>query len=477
MNLQTCDLIVIGGGPGGYTAAIRAAQSGLKVLLIEKDSMGGTCLNRGCISTKSFVHDAKLFHAAKSSSLLKGAQGLSMDYGKMAARKREVVKGLVGGLEAIIRSNGIQIVSGRGELLAPGRVRCVKQNGPPEEYRASHIILATGSRPSVPPFIQVDGKFVQTTDEALDAREMPESIIILGGGVIGVEMAAIHLNLGCRVTILEMLPDILATEDEEIRRLMKRLLTRRGAEIHLGATVKEVAVLPESGGRVRATFQDREGRIASATAHRLLAATGRAPVLDGLDPAKTGLALDGRFVKVDSACRTNLPGVYAIGDLVGGLMLAHKAAAEAEAAVEAILGHPGALRPERIPRCIWGVEEVGAVGLTEEQAAAGGRRIRTGKFPLLNSGAARAMGSTDGLVKIVGDEQTGEILGIHIIGARATDLISEAVTAMNMEGAVEDLAEGVKPHPTISETLFEAALDWNSRAIHSMAAKMKHGNT
>lgn len=461
------DLIVIGGGPGGYVAAIRAAQHGLKVLLIEKDALGGTCLNRGCIATKSYIHDTKLLRAAQSSPILKGAEGLSIDHGKMVTRKRQVVKGLVTGLEAIIRSNGIEVLAGRGELLAAGRVRGVKADGCEAEYQASNIILATGSRPAVPPFIKVDGRLVQTTDEALDAEQIPKSIIIIGGGVIGIEMATIYLNLGCQVTILELLPDILTTEDEEIRRAMKILLGQRGARLHLEVAAKEVAV---RGEEVKVTFQDRDNRIASFTADRLLVATGRAPVMDGIDPAKTGLATEGRFVKVNSNCTTSLPGVYAIGDLVGGVMLAHKASAEAEVAMASILGHPKAIKPEWIPRCIWGIDEIGAVGLTEAEARASGRHIKVGKFPFINSGAAQAIGNTDGFTKIIGDAETGEILGVHILGEHATDLINEAVTAMTMEGVVEELAEGIKPHPTLSETLLEAALDWNGRAIHSMAA-------
>jgi dihydrolipoamide dehydrogenase len=460
------DLLVIGGGPGGYVAAIRAAQHGLKVLLIEKDVLGGTCLNRGCIPTKSYIHDTKLLKAAQSSPVLQGTEGLALDPGKMVARKRQVVKGLVTGLEAILRSNRIDVVAGRGEFLAPGRVRAVKTDGSAAEYQAKHIILATGSRPAIPPFLEVDGRLVQTTDEALDTEEIPRSIIIIGGGVIGTEMAAIYLNLGCQVTILELLPDILTTEDEDVRRTLKKLLQARGATLHLKVTAKEVA---GRGDAVEVTWQDQDGHLGTATADRLLVAAGRAPLLTGLDPGKTGLATAGRFIKVNSNCATSLPGVYAIGDLVGGVMLAHKASAEAEIAVASILGQPKALRPELIPRCIWGITEIGAVGLTEAEARASGRLIKVGKFPFMNSGAARARGNPDGFTKIIGDAETGEILGVHILGEHATELIGEAVTAMTMEAVVEDLAEAVKPHPTLGETLMEAALGWSGRAIHSLA--------
>lgn len=458
------DLAILGGGPGGYVAAIRGAQRGLKVLLVEKDSLGGTCLNKGCVPTKCFVSDSKLFHSAVASSVLSGREQLGIDSEKMVARKRNVVDALRKGLRVLMRSNGIEVVEGRGRLLSSGRLS-VEQRGVGEsEVRARHIVLATGSRPAVPPSIQVDGRFVQTTDDMLDCKDIPRKIIILGGGVIGIEMAGIFLNLGCKVTLVEMLPDILWTEDEDVRKEMMRLLKERGAAVYVQTTCKKVTVREE---KVETTIEGKDGTTAVLCSDRMLVATGRAPVLDGIDAAGLGLALDGLFVKVNAHMQTNLPGVYAIGDVVGGMMLAHKASAEAEVAVAHILGENKTLNPELIPRCIWGLEEVGAVGLTERQAWATGRPVKVGKFSFGNCGAGKANEKENGLAKIVGDAETGEILGVHILGARATDLIGESVVAKTMECAVEDLAEAIRPHPTFSEAVMEAAFDWHDAAIHS----------
>ena len=458
------DLAVIGGGPGGYVAAIRGAQHGLKVILVEKDSLGGTCLNRGCISTKCFIWDAKLLEAAKTSQVMSGAEALSIDLGKMVARKRQVVKALVSGLGKIIQSHGIDVAQGLGELIAPGRVRASLPDGSTKEYQARHVILATGSKPAVPAYIEMDGHYVQTTDEALDSEDIPGKLIIIGGGVIGAEMAAIYRTLGRKVTILELLPDILTTEDKEIRRAMRKLMEQRGVKINLNAKVKEVAVHDE---KVEVTYENETGQAQTLRAGRVLVATGRVPVLDGIKTGKLGLQTDGPFVKVTPRLETSLPGIYAIGDLVGGMMLAHKAFAEAEVAVANILGGNKEVKPGLIPRCIWGFTEIASVGLTEEEARATGRQINVGKFPYINSSGARVIGDINGLAKIVGDSETGEILGVHVLGPHATELIGEPVMAMTMESAVEDLAGVIKPHPTLGETLMEAAMDWSGLAIHS----------
>lgn len=458
------DLVVIGGGPGGYVAAIRGAQQGLKTVLVEKNTVGGTCLNRGCIPTKSFIYDSKLFKAAKSSPILKGAAKLSLDAAKMIERKRKVVKTMVDGLGKILKSHRIEVLQGEGHLEAPGKVRVVKGNGSSHVVEARHVILANGSRPAVPSFIDVDGRLVQTTDEALETEEIPGKAVIIGGGVIGMEMATIYLNLGVDVTIVELLDDILTTEDTEVRKTMRMLLKQHKAAVHLQAKAKEI--VPQNN-KVKVVFEDSRGTVQQLRTDRVLVATGRAPVLDGIDADRLGLQMQAPFVKVNAQLQTNLPGVYAIGDLVGGMMLAHKASAEAEAAVENMQGHRKEVKPELVPRCIWGLAEIGAVGLSEEDAKATGRRIKVGKFLYRGSGAAQAMGDIQGFAKVVGDVETGEILGVHIMGEHATDLISEAVTVMKMEGAVEDLYEAIKPHPTVSETVLEAALDWNGLAIHS----------
>ena len=461
------DLAIIGGGPGGYVAAISAARHGMKVLLIEKDRIGGTCLNRGCIPTKSFYYDAKLFHAARTSTVLKGNDSLSVDPSGMLTRKRQVVSSLHAGLDHAIRSHGVTITAGTGELISPQQIRIASAGAEPYLVKVGQVILATGSQPAVPAAIHVDGYRVQTTDQALDCEEIPQRVAIIGGGVIGLEMAAIYLNLGCQVRIIELLPDILVTEDADIRKAMRQLLLKRGAALHLQSQVLEVA---EGGAGTTVVFRTGSGEVHREAADRVLVATGRAPVVAGIDAVRLGLKMDGRFVRVDDWFRTNLPGVYAIGDVIGGMMLAHKATAEAEAAVANLRGDRRSVKQARVPRCIWGLSEIGAIGLSEEQAVAAGRRVKVGRFPYMASGAAHALGATEGFVKVVGDPDSGEILGVHIIGAHATDLISEASTAMALESFVEDLSEAIKPHPTLSETVSEAALSWRNMAIHLPAS-------
>ena len=267
------------------------------------------------------------FISAKTSAILNGTESLAVDTAKLLERKRKVVKTLVGGLGAILKSNKIDVVQGKGSLQAPGKVSVTKADNSKADYEAKNIVLANGSRPSVPPFIKIDGKYVQTTDEALDTQEIPQNIVIIGGGVIGIEMATIYANLGASVTIIELLADVLATEDPDVRKTMRKMLRQRGADVHLKARAKEITIL---GDKVKVIFEDDGGKVLEKLTDRVLVATGRAPVLDGIDVDRLGLAMDGMFVKVNAQLQTNLPGVYAIGDLVGGMMLAHKASAEAE---------------------------------------------------------------------------------------------------------------------------------------------------
>jgi dihydrolipoamide dehydrogenase len=407
----------------------------------------------------------KILAAAKRSPVMEGVDQLSISIDKMVLRKRQVVKTMVEGLAKVINGHGIKVIQGQAELLASGRVRIQTTDGNRSEENAKYIILATGSQPGAPSFIPIDNHFVQTTDEALDPKDLPAKLVIIGGGVIGLEMAAIYRLLGSEVTILELLPDIIINEDMEIRRAMRMLMEQQSVKIHLEAKVKEVKIREE---KVEIDYENQEGQVEKLQSDRVLVATGRIPVLEGIDVKKLGLGLNGPFIKINEKFETNLLGVYAIGDVVGGMMLAHKASAEAEAVLASLLGQPKRIKPELIPRCIWGLAEVGSVGLTEEEAKAKGRRVKVGKFPYMSSGAAQAMGDINGFVKIVGDSESGEILGVHMIGQHATDLIGEAVALMTMEAAVEDLAEPIKPHPTLSEALMEAALDWSGILIHKL---------
>ncbi len=458
------DLVVVGGGPGGYVAAICGARTGLKTALIEKDALGGTCLNRGCIPTKSLVNDTMLFRDASNSSILGNNEGLQLREQEMFKRKRQVVQTLVSGVAGLVKSNGVELYGGTGSLEGAGKILLTKKDGSSTEITAANIILANGSKPAVPPFIKIDGKLVQTTDEILDDAVLPESIVIIGGGVIGIEMATIFNNVGAYVTVIEMLEDILLTEDKDVRAVMAAQLKKRGVKILTNTSVREVAV---KGNQVDVSYEEKGAASSeTVTVGKVLVATGRRPDLSGLDTDKLGLECDGPFIKTALTLETSLPGVYAIGDLIGGMMLAHKASAEAEVAVENIKGASRFVDQHLIPRCIWGALEVGAVGFSEEDAIKANRNIKIGKFPFGASGAAQAKGHTAGFAKIIGDADTGEILGVHIIGEHATDMIAEAVSVMKMEGAVEDLYESIKPHPTLSETIFEAALDWNNKAFH-----------
>jgi dihydrolipoamide dehydrogenase len=407
----------------------------------------------------------KILAAAKRSSVMKGVEQLSISIDKMVLRKRQVVKTMVDGLTKVINGHGIKVIQGQAELLAPGRVGIHATDGNRSEENSKYIILATGSRPGTPSLIPADGRSVQTTDDALDPEDLPAKLVIIGGGVIGLEMAAIYHLLGSEVTILELLSDIIINEDAEIRKAMRMLIEQQGVKIHLEAKVKEVKIREE---KVEIDYENQKGQVDKLHADRVLVATGRIPVLEGIDVGKLGLGMNEPFIKVNGKFETSLPGVYAIGDVVGGMMLAHKASAEAEAVLTNILGKPKRIKPELIPRCIWGLAEVGSVGLTEEEARARGARVKVGKFPYMSSGAAQAMGDINGFVKIIGDSESGEILGVHMIGEHATDLIGEAVTLMTMEAAVEDFAEAIKAHPTLSEALMEAALDWSGILIHKL---------
>ena len=461
------DLVIIGGGPGGYVGAIRAGQLGLKTMLVEKDSVGGTCLNRGCIPTKSLISDAKLYKLAKASTVLDGVDNISININKMLERKRQVVTGLVKGVEGLLKANGVELARGTGSIKAQGVVVVTAADGSTREVQTKNILIATGSRPQVLPFLKIDGQKVQTTDEALDDANIPANIAIIGGGVIGVEMAGLFASLGRKVTIFEVFADVIMTEDVEVRQAMNSALKKQGVELYLDTKVQGVEA---NATGVTVTFAGADGKTKTASFDKLLAATGRAPVLDGIDVQALGLEKNGPFLKVDGHFQTKMPGVYAVGDVIGGVMLAHKASIEAEAAVEIIAGkgfHGSLL----IPACIWGPVEVGSVGLSEAEAKKQGRDVRVGSFPYMASGAAKAKGKGEGFAKIVGDAKTGEILGAHIVGENATDMIAEAVTMMAAECVVEDFYQVVKPHPTLSEIMFEAAMDWNHKAVHKPPTK------
>jgi len=455
------DVAILGAGPGGYVAAIRAAQMGARVLLIEKSEMGGTCLNRGCIPTKSFLSDVKIYKKVKESDLYINGSKVSINLKKMLSRKNKVVETMKRGISLILESQKVKLVRGVGKFIDFKTIE-VSSNGKVETHNARNMIIATGSQVASLPALKIDRKKILSSDDVVNLKEIPKEIVIIGGGVIGVEFGAIFNGLGSKVTILEMLPQIISTEDEEVIRGLNLLLGKQGITI-----LTQTKVLGATSGKkgVEITV-DREGKQEKILGEKILMAVGRAPYTGGLHLDKIGVQMEGRFIRVNSKMETNVDGVYAIGDVTGKMMLAHAASAEGIVAVENMMGKAREIDYHRVPSCIYTFPEVASVGLKESEAKQKGYDIQVGKFPYLNSGKALVMGESEGFVKIVAEKELGQILGVHILGEHATDLIGECLLAMNVEASIEDLGEVIKGHPTLSEAVMEAALDWQKRAIH-----------
>jgi dihydrolipoamide dehydrogenase len=458
---ENYDIAILGAGPGGYVAAIRAAQMGAGVVLIEKSELGGTCLNWGCIPTKSFLSDVKVYKRVKESDLFINGSKISIDLKKMVARKNKVVETMKRGVSLLLESQKVKWVSGAGKFLDPKTIE-VSSNGKSETFKAKNVIVATGSQVASLPTVKVDGEKILSSDDVVHLKEIPKEVVIIGGGVIGVEFATLFNGLGSKVTILEMLPQIISTEDEEVIRGLKILLEKQGITLLTQARVLS-ATLGREGVEVAI---DREGKKERVRCERVIMAVGRSPYTEGLNLDRIGVRMEGRFIKVNSRMETNVEGVYAIGDVIGKMMLAHAASAEGIVAVENIMGKASEINYHRVPSCIYTFPEVASVGLKEIEAKQKGYDIQIGRFPYLNSGKALAMGEPEGFVKIIAEKRLGQILGVHILGERATDLIGECLLAMNVEASIEDLGEVIKGHPTLSETVMEAALDWQKMAIH-----------
>jgi len=455
------DIAILGAGVGGYVAAIRAAQMGARVLLIEKDELGGTCLNRGCIPTKSFLSDVKIYSKVRGSDIFINGSKVSIDLKKMASRKNKVVETMRRGVSMLLDSQKVTFVRGFAKFSDPKTIE-VSSNGKVKNYKAKNVIIATGSQVASLPTVKIDGKKILSSDEVVDLREIPKEVIVIGGGVVGVEFATIFNCLGTKVTVLEMLPQIISTEDEEVIRGLKLLLEKQGITI-----LTRSKVLSAFPGREKVEVTiDQEGKKERLFGKKVIMAVGRTPYTEGLNLERVGIQMEGKFIKVNSKMETNVDGVYAIGDVIGKMMLAHAASAEGIVAVENIMGKVREIDYQKIPSCIYTFPEVASVGLKESEAKQKGYDIQVGKFPYLNNGKALAMGEAEGFVKIVAEKELGQILGVHILGEHATDLIGECLLAMNVEASIEDLGEVIKGHPTLSEAVAEAALDWNGIAIH-----------
>ena len=450
------DLVVIGAGPGGYTAAIRAAQLGMTTAIVEKGkTLGGTCLNVGCIPSKALLSSTELYHEAQKQFAVHGisTEGLSMDVGKMMKRKDGVVRKMSRGVDFLMNKNGIERVVGLGRIAGPDEVE-VTGDAARQRLKATRILIATGSRVAGLPFLEFDGETVLSSDDAIALGQAPESMAVIGGGAIGLELGSVWARLGTAVTVGELLPRIAATFDDDITQALQKLLQRQGLKFHLGSGVESVERI---GGGIQLTAAKGDEKLV-LEAEKVRVAVGRKPNTEGLGASEAGVALDERgCIKPDAAWQTSVPGIYAIGDVVAGPMLAHKAEQEAIAAVERMAGKPGSVNYDVIPSVIYTAPELAAVGLTEAEAKANGNEIAVGTFPFQANGRAVAGGHADGLAKVIADKAAGRVLGAQILSANASELIAEAVLLMELGGNAEDLARTIHAHPTMSEGLREAA--------------------
>jgi dihydrolipoamide dehydrogenase len=465
------DIIIIGSGPGGYVTAIRAAQLGFKTAIVERDYLGGICLNWGCIPTKALLRSAEIFHYfhhAKDFGL--SAEKIGFDPKAVVQRSRAVSKRLNDGVGFLMKKNKVQVIWGEASIDAPGKVSVKpKGEGPkgalgPGAYQTKHIILATGARPRVLPGIEPDKKLIWTYFEAMVPDAIPKSLLVIGSGAIGIEFASFFRTMGSEVTVVEVLPQVLPVEDAEIAALARKSFEKQGIKILTGAKVTGVE---KKGNSVAAQIEDAKGQKQSIAVERIISAVGVTGNLEGLGLEKLGVKTDRGTIVIDGMCRTNVPGVYAIGDVAGPPMLAHKAEHEGVVCVEAIKGlNPHPMDKRLIPGCTYCNPQVASVGLTEAAAKAAGYEIRVGRFPFIGNGKAIALGELEGLVKTVFDKKTGALIGAHMVGAEVTELIQGYVVAMNLETTEEELMHTIFPHPTLSEMMKEAVLDAYGRVMN-----------
>jgi dihydrolipoamide dehydrogenase len=470
------DVIIIGSGPGGYVAAIRAAQLGLKTAVVERAFLGGICLNWGCIPTKALLRSAEVFHYlehAKDYGL--SAKDVAFDQSAVVTRSRGVAAQLSNGVQFLLKKNKIDVIWGEAVIDAPGKItvkasEAKLKNEPPKgalgpgSYAAKNIVIATGARPRALPGIEPDGKLVWTYFEAMVAPKVPKSLLVVGSGAIGIEFASFFHTMGTEVTVVEILPQILPVEDEEIAAHARKRFEKSGIKI---MTETKVAQLVKGADSVKATLESKDGKKQELAFDRVISAVGVVGNIENLGLEKLGVKTDRGCVVIDALGKTNVPGIWAIGDVAGPPMLAHKAEHEGVITVEAIAGqHPHAMDKAKIPGCTYCNPQIASVGLTEAKAKAAGYDVRVGKFPFIGNGKAIALGEPEGLVKTVFDKKTGQLLGAHLVGAEVTELIQGFVIAMNLETTEEELIQSVFPHPTLSETMHESVLAAYGRVIH-----------
>jgi dihydrolipoamide dehydrogenase len=461
------DLIIIGSGPGGYVAAVKAAQQGMKTACVEKaERLGGVCLNVGCIPSKALLDSSEFYHLAKHRFAEHGIKTgrISLDLATMMARKDKVVADLTANVRQLLEGNGVDILTGEGRLAGATQVE-VRQGKKRKTYDAQNILLATGSTPVAVPGIEFDGERIVSSTGALAFDAVPKKLGIVGGGYIGLELGSVWMRLGAQVTVIEMLPRVAGLLDGQVGRTLDRILRKQGMDIRVKTKVLEAK---KTAKKVQVSVEGPEKK-ETLSFDRLLVCVGRRPLTDGLNLEAAGVATDEKtgLVKVDASLKTSVPNIYAIGDLVAGPALAHKASAEGIAAVEAMAGQPAEVNYDAIPAIIYTAPEVACVGLTEEELKSRGIPYCSGSYPFSGAGRARCMGETDGFVKLLSHQRTDRILGVHIIGARAADMIAECVLAVEFGASAEDLARTIHGHPTFSEALMEAAMGARQCSIYA----------
>ena len=460
---EEIDVVIIGGGPGGYVAAIKAAHLGLKAVLVEKDKLGGVCLNKGCIPTKALVSTAEVLnYIQRAGEFGIQVKDYSFDFPAIMKRKDLITRRLSSGVEQLMKANQVRIVRGEGQIIEPGTVEVLDAERQKEIIKTKNIIIATGSSVMKLPIPGSDVEGVITSDEALSLSELPSRMLIIGGGVVGIEFAGIFKALGVEVTVVEMLPRILLPIDEEIARRLTQILKRKGIEILTDCKVKEIKKNNQNL-EVLVSTSDGEKKLET---EKVLLAAGRVPELGNIDVRGLGIELDGKTIKVDEKMRTNIPGIYAVGDVVGKIMLAHVASREGIVAVENISGKEVLMDYKVVPNCVFSMPEVASVGLTEEEAKKENNNIKISKFPFMANGKALGMGETEGMVKIIADGDTLELLGVHILGVHASDLIAEGTLALSMEATAFEIVNTIHAHPTLAETIAEAAEGITGKPIH-----------
>lgn len=463
MEDKNYDIAILGGGPGGYVAAIRAAQLGFKVAVIEKNKLGGVCLNWGCIPTKALLKNAEIYnHIKHSEEFGINLDNIKFDFKKIIKRSRDVALRNSKGVEYLFKKNKINHISGFGKIISNGKIEVSKEGKITEIVTAKHIIIATGARPRTIPGINIDGKKIITSTEAMLLTEPPKSMLIIGAGAIGVEFAYFYNTFGTKVTLIEMMPSILPIEDKEITKLLESIFKKSGIEILTNSKVEKASV----GDKVRISLSS-DGKQNEVEGDLALMAIGVQGNVENIGLDEIGIRYEKSFIKVDDYYRTNIQGIYAIGDVIGPPLLAHVASAEGITCVEAIAGkNPPVVDYDNVPGCTYCQPQVASIGLTEEEANKRGFKLKIGRFPFTASGKARAIGETDGLVKLIFDEKYGELLGAHILGSDATEMIAELGVARTLGTTAQEIMKTIHAHPTLSEAVMEAAADAFGEAIH-----------